>query len=103
MCLPALGEWVITTGAMSRQGCLHVVGNCFRLPSVHYKKWRVVLDPVGSSEFRSACRSCFPRGYPIATGSAQNEGDEELEDDMPRENELEVTSPSSSAASSTEA
>ncbi len=100
--LPVRGDWVITTGALSRK-CLHVVGNCFCVPSVHYNKLCIVYDPVGSSEFRSACRSCFPCGYPLVTASAQEQCDDEVEDDMPKENELEITSSSSSSASSAEA
>jgi hypothetical protein len=95
---PVFGIWIITTGVRSRR-CLHIVGNCFRIPSVHYKKWCVVEDPVSVSMFRSACRSCFPRGYPLTSAPSQAQDGNELEVNMPGENELEVTSSSSDAAS----
>ncbi len=95
--LPVGGDWVITTGAQSRK-CLHVVGNCFRVPSIHYKKWCIVHDPVDDTMFRSACRSCFPRGYPLVTVPETDLVEEGLEEDMPHENELEITSASSSAS-----
>ena len=63
---PKTAAWVITQPASKRQlGCLHVIGRCYRIPGLHYKKWLEVSESVESTAFSSACKQCFPLGYPI--------------------------------------
>ena len=58
--------WIITKPLSKRQlGCLHVLGRCYRTPGFHYKNWMEVAEGVESTAFSSACKQCFPLGYPI--------------------------------------
>ena len=58
--------WIITKPASKRQlGCLHVIGRCYRIPGLHYKNWVEAAEGVDSTAFASACKQCFPLGYPI--------------------------------------
>ncbi len=82
---PALGIWVITNPSRASNGsCLHVIGNCYRLPGFHYTSWNEVVEPVSSSAFKKkACRQCFPRGYPVIENSPAELLQEEVDDCMP--------------------
>ena len=63
---PKTAAWIITKPASKRQvGCLHVIGRCYRMPGLHYKNWVEVVEGVESTAFSSACKQCFPLGYPI--------------------------------------
>ena len=59
--IPGHGTWVVT----SSRGCLHVVGNCNRVPKTHYFNWVEVKTNVKEDHFLKACTVCFPRGYPL--------------------------------------
>ena len=48
-----------------KAGCLHVIGRCYRIPGIHYKTWVEVAEGADKSAFPTACRQCFPLGYPL--------------------------------------
>ena len=56
----------MTKLASKRQaGCLHVIGRCYRIPGIHYKNWVEVAEGVLHIAFLTACKQCFPLGYPV--------------------------------------
>ena len=84
---------------MARTNCLHVVGACHRIPGVHYSKWRQVKDPVPESEYKLACRRCFPKGYPLTKKTSVEEEREQVEDGIPELQEDEMKSSSEGSSS----
>ena len=96
--IPADGSWIIT--ASRGVSTLHVMSNCYRIPGINYKNWTVVAEPVAEGSFRKACKTCFPRGYPVIEDGIEEEVDGEMKNGMPRELALNETSDSDSSSSS---
>ena len=70
------GVFVLSIWGRGNRKTLHRVGECHRVPGVHYKKYEVVgNDPPGSDTFHQSCRVCFPRGM------AAEESDSEASDE----------------------
>ena len=62
---PPSSAWVITRAAINKKnGCLHVIGRCHRIPGLHYKYWCEVAEGAGGIAFSKACKQCFPLGHP---------------------------------------
>ena len=58
-----LGQFVISTVGRSSRRTLHRVGECHRIPGVHFHNYELLGDePPSSSEFHHACLICFPKG-----------------------------------------
>jgi hypothetical protein len=83
--LPGVGIWVVSLGAIRSTYCLHIVGSCYRKPTVYFKRWTVVLDPVPIASYRKACQKCIARGYPIVTPDRQEIVEANLDESMPAE------------------
>jgi hypothetical protein len=86
--LPTLNSWVVTSskgGNKGAKGCLHVIGRCYRVPGIHYLRWRGVADNATASEFAKACKQCFPFGYPEHDGRPPECIEASLHPDMPKE------------------
>ena len=57
------GTYVLSVIGRSERKTLHRVGECHRVPGVHYVKYQLVgNDPPDAKEFHRSCRACFPRG-----------------------------------------
>ena len=70
------GSFVISIWGRGNRKTLHRVGECHRVPGVHYKNYEVVgNDPPASDTFHQSCRVCFPRG------AAVEESDSEASDE----------------------
>ena len=98
--VPGLGTWIVSTGAARGTFCLHVVGRCYRKPTVHFKYWQVVQDPVPAASYRKVCQKCFPRGYPIVSAHPPEVVEATMDDSMPAEVAGSDESSSSSDSSS---
>jgi hypothetical protein len=98
--MPGIGAWIVSLGMSHRTCCLHIVGSCYRKPTIHFKKWTVVHDPVPSSLYRKACQKCFPRGYPLVTPELQEVVEATIDESMPAEIAGSDESSSSSGSSS---
>lgn len=72
------GTFVLSIIGRCRRKTLHRVGECHRVPGVHYADFEVVgNDPPSADRFHQSCKICFPRGVATAPESS---GDEEPED-----------------------
>ena len=60
--VPLPGTWVVTR----KYKCLHIVGDCYREPLVHYIHFDTVKPKVDKDLFRVACGVCFPLGWPLS-------------------------------------
>eukprot|EP00435_Cladocopium_sp_Y103_P049064 s1069_g14.t1 len=57
------GTYVLSIWGRGDRKTLHRVGECHRVPGVHYSKYEVVgNEPPESDRFHQSCRICFPRG-----------------------------------------
>ena len=57
------GSYVVSTVGRSSRKTLHRVGECHRVPGIHFSKFEVVGDdPPDPSMYHHACMICFPRG-----------------------------------------
>ena len=83
--VPGVGTWIVSLGASHSTYCLHIVGNCYRLPTVHFKHWQVVQDPVPTASYRRTCQKCFPRGYPIISPDLPEAVEATMDLEMPDE------------------
>ena len=81
--IPDTGSWVISTTRGT--SCLHVVGNCHRIPGLHYHGWSVVDKNFTAGRYRKACKTCFSRGFPLVDPSPFEMVQPEMEDGMPEE------------------
>ena len=70
--------YVLSVTGRGGRKTLHRVGECHRVPGVHYGKFEVVGEnPPAASEFHQSCLICFPRGAGLGEGaSSEEEGDE---------------------------
>ena len=85
---PSHGTYILSVVGRSRTKTLHRMGECHRVPGVHYSKFEVVGDnPPAASQFHRSCLVCFPRG----TGAGEDESSGEADD-------VEVTSSDSSTS-----
>ena len=76
-----MGTWLISTGRNAQ--CLHIVGNCFRTPGIHYLQWIAVADPVPEDFYKKVCSLCFPRGYPFLDASPPEQVEAHMDSGMP--------------------
>ena len=72
------GVYVLSVTGRGGRKTLHRVGECHRVPGVHYGKFEIVGEnPPAASEFHQSCMICFPRGAGLAEGaSSEEEGDD---------------------------
>ena len=76
--LVSRGTFVLSIIGRCKRKTLHRVGECHRVPGVHYADFEVVgNDPPAADRFHQSCKRCFPRGVETAPGSS---GDEDPED-----------------------
>jgi hypothetical protein len=60
---PTHGTYVLSVVGRGQTKTLHRIGECHRVPGIHYSRFEVVGDnPPPASEFHRSCRLCFPRG-----------------------------------------
>ena len=86
------GTYVLSVIGRSERRTLHRVGECHRVPGVHYVKFQVVgNDPPDNKEFHRSCKICFPRGM-------QNAG--EISESSPEADELSSSDTSASVEES---
>ena len=86
------GTYVLSVIGRSERRTLHRVGECHRVPGVHYVKFQVVgNDPPDNKEFHRSCKICFPRGM-------QNAG--EISESSPEADELSSSDTSTSVEES---
>jgi len=56
------GVYVLSITGRGGRKTLHRVGECHRVPGVHYGKVEVVRkNPPAAPEFHQSCMICFPR------------------------------------------
>ena len=96
--IPQVGSWIIS--ASRGVSTLHVIGACYRVPGVNYKSWSVVSNLVEKGAYKKACKSCFPKGYPLIKENPEGNVENEMEVGMPRELADAETSNSDSSDSS---
>lgn len=61
--LVAPGSYVVSTVGRTSRQTLHRVGECHRVPGVHFSKFEVMGDdPPDPTMYHHACMICFPRG-----------------------------------------
>ena len=61
--LVARGSYVVSTVGRTNRKTLHRVGECHRVPGIHFNKFEVIGDdPPDPSLYHHACMICFPRG-----------------------------------------
>ena len=86
----ARGMFVICTVGRSGRKTLHRVGECHRLPGVHFQDFEVVGDePPEASSYHHACLQCFPRGAALEESDeeASSSGDASSSDTLSGERE----------------
>ena len=72
------GTFVLSIIGRCKRRTLHRVGECHRIPGVHYAEFEVVgNEPPTKDRFHHSCKICFPRGVETAPESS---GEEEPED-----------------------
>ena len=85
---PSHGNYILSVVGRSQTKTLHRMGECHRVPGVHYSKFEVIGDnPPAASQFHRSCLVCFPRG----TGAGEEESSGEADD-------VDVTSSDSSTS-----
>ena len=88
------GTYVLSVIGRSERKTLHRIGECHRVPGVHYVKYQVVgNDPPEAKEFHRSCRVCFPRRSQIDEGGS---------DESPEDDELSSSDTSTSVEDSDE-
>ncbi|CAE8598861.1 unnamed protein product [Polarella glacialis] len=61
------GTWIVSVGKNGRSMTLHLLGNCWRRPGIHFKLYTILpgdaagdrLQPTG--DYSKVCRDCFPQ------------------------------------------
>ena len=77
--MPPHGTYVLSVIGRSKRRTLHRIGECHRVPGVHYSSFEIAGDePPRSSEFHQSCKQCFPRGLNEGEKSSSEEMDDEL-------------------------
>ena len=77
--LPTHGTYVLSVIGRSCRKTLHRVGECHRIPGIHYRQFEVVGDePPHVSQFHQSCSICFPRGTKPEEGSSGDADDEDV-------------------------
>ncbi|CAE8633671.1 unnamed protein product [Polarella glacialis] len=59
--------WIVSVGKNGRSMTLHLLGNCWRRPGIHFKLYTILpgdaagdrLQPTG--DYSKVCRDCFPQ------------------------------------------
>eukprot|EP00435_Cladocopium_sp_Y103_P034782 s391_g9.t1 len=71
------GTYVLSVTGRCNRKTLHRVGECHRVPGIHYGKFEVVGEnPPAASEFHQSCRICFPRGIGTEGRESSDEGED---------------------------
>lgn len=74
----ARGTYVLSIIGRSERRTLHRVGECHRIPGVHYGKFQVIgNDPPSVDQFHQSCKICFPHGGVRTDGSEDELSEEE--------------------------
>lgn len=82
------GRYVLCISARTRKLTLHRIGECHRVPGLHYLEYRfLTYDPPKLEEYHHACRQCFPRGLEdpgdsseaLSSGEASSSSEDESE------------------------
>ena len=69
-----LGTFVVSIVGNSKTRTLHRVGECFRVPGLHFANYLVFgPEPPKETEFHKACKVCFPRGHNVEQGAREAE------------------------------
>ena len=69
-----LGTYVVSIVGNSKTRTLHRVGECFRVPGLHFANFVVCgPEPPRTDEFHKACKVCFPPGHEALRGSPEAE------------------------------
>eukprot|EP00435_Cladocopium_sp_Y103_P026971 s306_g6.t1 len=77
--VPPHGTYILSVVGRCRNKTLHRMGECHRIPGVHYSEFEVVGDnPPDASEFHQSCKICFPRGTRAGEESSSEAGDDEV-------------------------
>ena len=73
------GTFVVSIIGRSGRKTLHRIGECHRIPGIHYNKYEIIGDEVPGAElFHQSCKICFPRGTAEESESeAQDLGSED--------------------------
>ena len=74
------GTFVLSIIGRCKRKTLHRVGECHRVPGVHYAEFEAVgNDPPPKDQFHQSCKICFPRGVETAPESSDDEEPEDGE------------------------
>ena len=77
--MPVHGTYILSVVGRTQRKTLHRMGECHRLPGVHYHKFEIVGDePPRESEFHQTCQICFPRGTVILGEDSEESEAEDL-------------------------
>lgn len=72
------GTYVLSIIGRSEKKTLHRVGECHRIPGIHYGKFQVVgNDPPSAEMFHQSCKICFPQGDMQMEGSGSELSEED--------------------------
>ena len=59
----SMGTYVVSIIGRSKRRALHRVGECHRVPGVHYFHYEIIgSEPPALDRFHQSCKICFPRG-----------------------------------------
>eukprot|EP00438_Fugacium_kawagutii_P021417 Skav230575 [mRNA] locus=scaffold971:157894:160071:- [translate_table: standard] len=84
-----LGTYVLSVVGRGNRKTLHRVGECHRVPGVHYARFEVVgNEPPCTDLFHQSCSTCFPRG--LAEGGEESSEDWNDEDVSSSDSSLSV-------------
>lgn len=68
------GSYVVSVVGRSGRKTLHKVGECYRLPGVHFKNYEVLGDSMpDDSSYHGICKVCFPKSCGQAFTNEQND------------------------------
>ena len=77
--MPTHGTYILSVVGRSQRKTLHRMGECHRLPGVHYHKFEIVgEEPPLESEFHQTCQICFPRGAGLDAEDSEESDAEDL-------------------------
>ena len=64
------GRYVVCISTRARQRTLHKLGECHRVPGLHYQEYELLNYELPKAEtYHRACKHCFPRGMAEQAGS----------------------------------
>ena len=78
------GTYVVSIVGRSAMKTLHRVGECHRIPGLHYGSYEVLgQEPPSADKFHKSCQICFPRGMTgeEESGSDTSDGEENSSSD----------------------